>query len=275
MDEYRMSQVLGNVSDDLLLEAVEVRKKRSGAGKWVRLAACLAVMVGLLAATLGLYSGGDDIVGLLGILTVSAYSADQTVITLTEPDTVQYGQFGVVSPLLGDPFCNAFTLSVPDEFDAGTNIHFALSFEGGVFCLRGEEKIVVSDVVSVANHATVYWTMKEAVTAPSGLSVETRTTAHVRILVYDGEMIIGYSVLRLNALSCEELAKISGKGVAHGDSWLDVSPENFIYCSGSSHITSTYSIEMLESVYYPKVDGEYQYISEEFVVDRCKEVIAK
>lgn len=270
MSKLILSKAMGSIPDDMLQEAMAVEKKdRTG---WVvfRAAACLAVVIGLLMAAFGLQSKPDGVVTGPGMLTITAFAADQTPVTMTAPDSVQYGQFAVVSPLLGSPFVNALTLSVTDELSDAVDIRFLLYFEGGVFRSDDQSGEMVRKEVSVTNHSTVYWTMEQAVSVPD--SVEYRTTAYVDILVYDGEEIIGYTVMRLNALTCEELAKSVGKEVAHKDRWGDVDPKDFIYCDGGDHMTSTYSIEMLASVYFPKVNGEYQHITKKYVADRIEEL---
>ena len=273
MSNFVLSKAMGDIPDDLLQEAMDVRKRSSVGWMIFRAAACLAVVIGLIAASWGLRLSTDDIVAAPGILTVTAYAADQIPITMTAPDAVRHGKFAIVSPLLGNPFCNALTLSVPDAHGDGTDIRFSLSFEGVVFRVAGELDNIVSEEVSVDNHATVYWTMEEAVTEPG--TVEHRTTAYADILVYDGEKIIGYAVLRLQEMTCAELAKAEGREVAHDDTWLEVDPKDFVYCDGGDHMTGTYSIEMLASVYFPKVDGEYQHITEEYVIAIIEEVKKK
>lgn len=269
MSKFILSKAMGNIPDDMLREAMEI-KKATGR-KWIiRAAACLVLVIGLLFTTMREDNG---IVTAPGILTITAYAENQTPVTITTPDAVRHGKFGLASPLLGNPFCNAFMFSVPDEHNDGQDIRFLLSFEGGVFLKRDEEDKFVSGEVSVGNHSTVYWTMEEAIAVPG--SVEHRTTAYVDILVYEGEQIIGYAVLRLQAMTCAELAETVGKKVAHEEEWPDVDPQDYIYCDGGDHKSSTYSIEMLASVLYPKVDGKYQQITGKYVTDRIEEVKKK
>ena len=264
MSKYIFSDAMNGIPDDMLQEAMQVRKKsRTG---WVvfRAAACLAVVIGLLMAAVFTDRTEDPVIG-PGILSITAHAADGEIITITAPDQVQYGQFAVVSPLLGSPFVNAFTLSITDELSDTADVNFLLRFEGGVFRSGEQPGEMTQSEISVSNHSTVYWTMEEAVTVPGGNFEKHRATAYVDIIVYDGEAIIGYTVLRLKAMTCEEYAKIEGKKVAHKDNWLEVDPKDFIYCDGGDHLTGVYTIAMLESVYFPRVNGKYQEITLDYV----------
>lgn len=57
MKDYRLTQALGSISDDLLLEATEVKKKRSMRGSLLRIAAVAAVL--LVVCTLLLLNSQD------------------------------------------------------------------------------------------------------------------------------------------------------------------------------------------------------------------------
>lgn len=271
MSNFVLSKAMGDIPDDLLQEAMEVRKRSSVGWMIFRAAACLAVVIGLIAASWGLRSNRDGIVTSPGILTVTAFAADQTPISITAPDAVRHGQFAVVSPLLGNPFCNAFTLSVPNAVRDGTDIRFVLSFQGGVFRMAGEVDQIVPEEVIVGNDATVYWTMEEAVTEPG--TVEHRAVAYVDVIIYDGDSIVGYAVLRLQEITREERTKSADKEADRN--WPQGGPWNSIYCGDGGHQTGIYTIEMLASVYFPKVDGEYQHITEEYVIAIIEEVKKK
>ena len=75
MSKYALSKAMGAVPDDLLQEAMEVKKKRRTGWTILRAAACLAVVVGLLIAVM---SGGreGEIITMPGAIKVYACDAD-------------------------------------------------------------------------------------------------------------------------------------------------------------------------------------------------------
>ena len=263
-----LSRQLSFLPDEMVDEAMEVKKK-SRSGRFIlRAAACLAVVVGLLVAVL---SGGSGIVTGPGILAVTVYAADETPFTISSPDTVLHKSIywdSVVSyaPMFGCPI----TLSVPDEYACSDNLIFQITVDGGGMLL--EQKREGDSALSgayrympaqftVQNHTTIRWTAFHTLTASDEYSMVNRNTAHVDVVIYDGAEIVGYTVLRFTKMTCSEVIEADSE-------WIFASEHK--ECAGE-HRINCYRIEMLESFFFPKIEGEYQTIQEEYV----RECIAK
>lgn len=262
MKELTVSRALGNIPDDLLLEAMKYEKKRQPAVKILRVAACLAVVIGLLTAAF--WPGAEeDIVTGPGILAVTVYAADTTPYTISSPDTVLHESLFWDVPLGHQISGCPITLSVPEEYDCSENITFQVTVDGGGMLTAVEEgPFTPGDVYkympsqfSVPNHTTILWKAFHVNSSSEEYSMVNRDTAHVEIMIYDGENIVGYSVLRLRKMTCSEVMKADPNWVLMADHQD---------CSGD-HKTNCYRIEMLESVFYPKIDAEYQAVGEGYV----------
>lgn len=263
MDAYKLTKALEDIPDDLLQEAAEVRKKRSPTGMLLRVAACFAVVIGLLIATL---SGVGNVITGPGILAVTVYAADETPFTISSPDTVIHNDIywdAVVSSSMGCPI----TLSVSDEYGYSKEIVFQISIDGGGMLAeeQGGDTFTPGMVYrymppqfTVPNHTDIYWTTTHPNTESNEYSMAYRNTSHIEIVIYDGQEIIGYTLLRLSKMSCSEVIRAN-------PGWMLAS--DHAECT-VDHMVNCYRIEMLESVCFPKVDGEYQNVTEEYIQER-------
>ena len=269
MKKYTVSKALGGLSDDLLLEALEFQKTRQPAWKILRAAACLAAVIGLLAAMFWPGAEENIVIG-PGILTVTVYAADATPYTISSPDTVLHKSIysdGPASYAFGCPI----TLSVPEKYDCSENVTFQVAVDGGGMLTEvetgetftpGNAYKYMPSQFSVPNHTTIRWTALHVNASAEEYSMANRDTAHVEITIYDGENIVGYSVLRLCKMTCSEVIKAD-------PNW--VLAENHQDCS-EDHKTNCYRIEMLASVFYPKIDGEFQKVSDIYVKEQIEKV---
>ena len=267
MSKFMLSKALGAVPDDMLQEAMEVKKKRSTSWTILRAAACLAVVLGLLIAALG---GNSGVITGPGILVVTVYAAEETPFTISSPDTVLHNSIywdSASSYSFGCPI----TLSVSDEYDYSEEITFQVAIDGGG--MLAEEKRgdtftpgtayrYMPPQFTVPNHTTIRWTDIHPYTESNEYSMVDRNTAHVEIVIYDGIEIIGYTVLRLSKMNCSEV-------ISANSEWIFAS--NHTECTGE-HMINCYRIQMLASVFFPKTEGEYQVIEEEYVCEQIAKV---
>lgn len=252
MSKFRLSKAMNAVPDDMLQEAMEVKKK--GRTGWVifRAAACLAVVVGLVFAAFG---GGSGVVTGPGILAVTAYAADGEPFVVSDSDTVvpfshRWGPFVNWAP--GWPL----TLNVPEGELLSENIRFQVTVDGGGYYVGVNGGPSIYPVFSttmpaqftVPNNTTIFWSMWYD--AASGEhTVHQGKEVYTQIIIYDETHIIGYVVLRFDRFTYGELD-------AEYYEQLGVPLDEY---------AQEYQLEVLASVSFPKVDGEYQEISEEYV----------
>lgn len=252
MSKFMLSKAMGNIPDAMLQEAMEVKtKSRTG---WVifRAAACLAVVIGLIVAALGLHANTDDIVTGPGILSITAHAMDGEPYAVASPDMVAPPEF--VSKFWGNGVNWApgwpFTLSLQGDAYTPTDIHFEVSVDGGGYWVGtnggtsiypGNSKKLPSKF-TIPNHTTIFWSQwYDAATGEQGFP--NCTVVYTKIVVYDGEQIIGYAVMRFDRLTYAEL-----NADGYGEEY-----------------SNQYRLSALDSVSFPKVDGEYQNITLEYV----------
>lgn len=285
MNEYTLSQAMTDIPDDWLTDAPQAKRRHRVYAKLLRVAACFAVMVGLLLVD---FRGGDGIVTRPGLLTITVSAADSEIVTFS-PDSVKFQAF--YSSTLGIssyPYTNPITLHVSDDDGEWEDIHFRISCDyGTIHCPDIGTMLAIGEPITVPNGTVIYWdyygwdhvaTEEELSNATlDNLYMTDDRIAYVNILIFSADNIVGYAILRMNTTTVEEYAEYAGKAVVHDESWWDgkYDPDTTVYCPGGDHIVrSRYKVELLESVCFPKVDGVYQKISEQYVSNRiaaCKE----
>lgn len=251
MSKFILSKAMGNIPDDMLMEAMEV-KKATGR-KWIlRAAACLVLVIGLLFATMrednGIVTGN-------GLLTLTVYATDAEPFTTSSVDTVMPFSHiwqGFVSWAPGWPI----TLSINSEHYQSDDIRFEVTVDGGVYYVGrdggtsiypGYSKPMPAEF-SVPNNTTIFWSMWYTAEQSEHIQYEGEEV-FTKIIVYDGNRIIGYAVLRFDRFTYGELdAEYYGQ--------LGLPLDEF---------ASAYRLELLASVSFPKVDGEYQNVTLEYV----------
>lgn len=183
---------------------------------------------------------------------------------------------------------NTITFHVSDDDGEWEDIHFHISCDyGTVHCPDVGTMPAIGEPITIPNGTVIYWDYygRDHVATEEELSNATLDNlymtdgriAYVNILIFSADNIVGYAILRMNTTTVEEYAEHTGKTVVHDKSWWDggCDPDTTVYCPGGDHIDgSRYKVELLESVCFPKVDGVYQKISEQYVSNRiaaCKE----
>lgn len=206
-----LSRQLSFLPEDMIEEAMNAEKKKTQpAVRWLRMAACLAVIAGLLVG-IGLRNNG--IVTGPGILAVTVYAEDTSSTTLS-PDTVlpshYYWSFANWAPGL------PITLSVSDSSFLSENISFQVTVDGGVCFLgvNGGTSITPGPSVqmpvqfTVPNQTTIFWSQFYDASGNDDFTLHGET-AYIDIIIFDGSEIIGYTILRLDRESPDSLGFVA------------------------------------------------------------------
>lgn len=238
MSGKALSEALCALPEDMLAEAMEPAKKRSV--PWLRIAACFAVIVGLL---FGIAPAGDGIVTAPGILTVEVRAVDDT------------NKDGFVSiPLQTGVTPSGYSWSVAQSFLPGLPIYFNLDAEEFPsqdirFTVIAEAGVYIDwpdgnpqymkelpSQFELPNSSWVYWRSE------FDLSYLEEEYEHIysSIIIYCEDCIVGYAVLRFD--------RLENKGLA-------------------------YSATLVESVCFPKQNGNYQNVTYEYVFERIEDVV--
>lgn len=205
MTSKTIFRALDGLDPDLVEQAApdapKHRNKRTLA-KWVALAACLALMLGLLMPW---GSNGDSNTG-GGLLCITVYAEDRSCSVLTE-DTVStfWSSWSFTNWAVGLPI----TLAVEAENE---NISFLVRTDGG-FCYADKDggdsiyarnTVYMGEEFTVPNHTTIFWS-QTAVHDPEDTFWRDGELAFVDIIVYDGERPLGYVVLRFDRESMQSI----------------------------------------------------------------------
>lgn len=205
---------------------------------------------------------------------------------VTEKDTttVSYEDF-FVDGFSRWPLGIKIALSVPER-EEGTKYSFRVSIDGGGAYTRQERDAqdlqdgykMRGDEFTISERTAIYWTQNADWSDELRGNMKGKKQAYLKIISYAGEHIIGYTVLRFDRMTCEELAEARSEKLSHEDMWkiLDNGGEvekGKYYCLYEDHLTSAYHVKMLESVRFPKIDGEYQDISQDYVTERMTQLI--
>lgn len=254
-----LSRQLGDLPEDMIAEAMapaKILRRKNLTGRLLRITACLAVIIGLTVAILW-PSGDNGIIAGPGILAVAVHAAEQAPFTVDSPETVvpfSHRWSWPISWTAGWPI----TLAVKDAYDSSDNISFHVTVDGGGYCVGydGGDSLLhgfysqLPAQFTVPNHTTIFWDLTYDAASGERFVYE-GTTVYTTIIVYDGSQIIGYSVLKFNRLTLGELGATNNT-------------DSFSNC---------YQFEMLDSVSFPKVNGEYQNITLEYVNACIKNVM--
>lgn len=197
--------------------------------------------------------------------------------------TVSYEDF-FVDGFSRWPLGIKIALSVPER-EEGTKYSFRVSIDGGGAYTRQERDAqdlqdgykMRGDEFTIPDRTAIYWTQDATWSDELRGNMKGKKQAYLRIISYAGEHIIGYTVLRFDRMTCEELADARSEKISHEKAWeiLDnggeLDPDKY-YCLYEDHLTSAYHVRMIESVSFPKVDGEYQNITEEYVNEKLEQI---
>lgn len=246
MSKYRLSKAMNAVPDDMLQEAMEVKKKSRTGWTIFRAAACLAVVVGLLLATLG--GGGEgDVVSMPGVMKAYAYEVkDEKNVDFSKLEEFAFVE-NQIKPgqNMWNPFTN-YELAITPVVNEVNLLDYIITFDVstkygllvGNYHDREKYKSYadaeMGKYATIDNGETLYWEGYEP--NPDGESrykkVEPGADAiYVDLIIKADTHIIGYAIFEIIPL---------GDGLA-------------------------YTGMLVHSVYYPMVNGQFQTITEDFV----------
>lgn len=243
-----LSEALGDISDDKI-EAAANYVPRGRRQLWVRVAACAAVLALLVTALLwpaAPATKDGEIIAVSGV--VKAYACELEDVDATrraEYALIEGGDFSKISiwfPAAGLwEVSRGITLSFLVDEEELQDHDITLEISTNLGELKGCERKGYPDLgksTTVSNGETVYWTGHEILKEHDATSETVAQTldrlggAYIDIIIKADGNIIGYAVVEIGV----------------------VRPDAHMYCSA-----------LKSSVYFPKADGEFQKITEEYV----------
>jgi hypothetical protein len=240
MSEYKLCVALGQLPENMIAAAMDAGADSRRRRRFQALTVLRRVTSGVVAAAIVLAMffgfpapGGDQIVTAPGVLVVTAYGdgldpegvvLEEGVVLLSETPATVLGT--------GDLF---YRLWLPEMY--GEDISFRVIRGGGMFAPDLENDIHPTDVeLTLENGELFGWNPDHNQVA------DLDEGAFLRIIIYDGFEIIGYSLLQ---------------GCPHEWGGLFT------------------SAVLVESVYYPLHNGIKQVISEEYVEQQIQAAIQR
>ncbi len=240
MNTKKFSEAMGEIDDKYVEEAIRYRATKKAKGlssKWIKRGAIAACLCVALVAGVLFKTSAPDVVIAPGFLTVTAYAASSDEeITMQEGIELptDYKWSLAMSSRPGLPL----KLSVT-EYD---DLSFEVSVDGGTLLLWEGNKITyLGSSFNTGNDTTVYWTNLSQ-TGENDFERYMGTTAYINIVIHEEENIVGYAVVEISTNDLE------------------------------NEPAQTYSIKLLKSISFPKVNGEYQKITAEYVAAEMEQI---
>ena len=240
MNTKKFSEAMGEIDDKYVEEAIRYRatKKVKGlSSKWIKRGAIAACLCVALVAGVLFKTSAPDVVIAPGFLTVTAYAASSgEEITMQEGIELptDYKWSLAMSSRPGLPLKLSAT-----EYD---DLSFEVSVDGGTLLLWEGNKITyLGSSFNTGNDTTVYWTSLSQ-TGENDFERYMGTTAYINIVIHEEENIVGYAVVEISTNDLE------------------------------NEPAQTYSIKLLKSISFPKVNGEYQKITAEYVAAEMEQI---
>ena len=240
MNTKKFSEAMGEIDDKYVEEAIRYRATKKAKGlssKWIKRGAIAACLCVALVAGVLFKTSAPDVVIAPGFLTVTAYAASSgEEITMQEGIELptDYKWSLAMSSRPGLPL----KLSVT-EYD---DLSFEVSVDGGTLLLWEGNKITyLGSSFNTGNDTTVYWTNLSQ-TGENDFERYMGTTAYINIVIHEEENIVGYAVVEISTNDLE------------------------------NEPAQTYSIKLLKSISFPKVNGEYQKITAEYVAAEMEQI---
>ena len=165
-------------------------------------------------------------------------------------------------------YTGVLLLEVPEEIFHSDNIYFEVTVDSGsYYVVHGGEAGFewFPPQFTVKNGTQLCWECSlDAATGESFVYTPTFKEAYTRIVIYDGEHIIGYAVLRYESLLLEEVKpELAPEMPALGEVVLLHRPvEDY---------STVYRVVIVESCLFPLVDGQYQNVTLEYVNARLED----
>ena len=240
MNTKKFSEAMGEIDDKYVEEAIRYRATKKAKGlssKWIKRGAIAACLCVALVAGVLFKTSAPDVVIAPGFLTVTAYAASSgEEITMQEGIELptDYKWSLAMSSRPGLPLKLSAT-----EYD---DLSFEVSVDGGTLLLWEGNKITyLGSSFNTGNDTTVYWTNLSR-TGESDFERYMGTTAYINIVIHEEENIVGYAVVEISTNDLE------------------------------NEPAQTYSIKLLKSISFPKVNGEYQKITAEYVAAEMEQI---
>ena len=240
MNTKKFSEAMGEIDDKYVEEAIRYRATKKAKGlssKWIKRGAIAACLCVALVAGVLFKTSAPDVVIAPGFLTVTAYAASSDEeITMQEGIELptDYKWSLAMSSRPGLPL----KLSVT-EYD---DLSFEVSVDGGTLLFWEGNKITyLGSSFNTGNDTTVYWTNLSQ-TGENDFERYMGTTAYINIVIHEEENIVGYAVVEISTNDLE------------------------------NEPAQTYSIKLLKSISFPKVNGEYQKITAEYVAAEMEQI---
>ena len=240
MNTKKFSEAMGEIDDKYVEEAIRYRATKKAKGlssKWIKRGAIAACLCVALVAGVLFKTSAPDVVIAPGFLTVTAYAASSDEeITMQEGIELptDYKWSLAMSSRPGLPLKLSAT-----EYD---DLSFEVSVDGGTLLLWEGNKITyLGSSFNTGNDTTVYWTNLSQ-TGENDFERYMGTTAYINIVIHEEENIVGYAVVEISTNDLE------------------------------NEPAQTYSIKLLKSISFPKVNGEYQKITVEYVAAETEQI---
>ncbi|MEY8518680.1 hypothetical protein AALC25_17635 [Lachnospiraceae bacterium 29-84] len=240
MNSKKFSEAMGEIDDKYVEEAIRYRATKKAKGlssKWIKRGAIAACLCVALVAGVLFKTSAPNVVIAPGFLTVTAYAASSgEEITMQEGIELptDYKWSLAMSSRPGLPL----KLSATEYED----LSFEVSVDGGTLLLWEGNKITyLGSSFNTGNDTTVYWTNLSQ-TGENDFERYMGTTAYINIVICEEENIVGYAVVEISTNDLE------------------------------NEPAQTYSIKLLKSISFPKVNGEYQKITAEYVAAEMEQI---
>ncbi len=240
MNTKKFSEAMGEIDDKYVEEAIRYRATKKAKGlssKWIKRGAIAACLCVALVAGVLFKTSAPDVVIAPGFLTVTAYAASSDEeITMQEGIELptDYKWSLAMSSRPGLPLKLSTT-----EYD---DLSFEVSVDGGTLLFWESNKITyLGSSFNTGNDTTVYWTNLSQ-TGENDFERYMGTTAYINIVIHEEENIVGYAVVEISTNDLE------------------------------NEPAQTYSIKLLKSISFPKVNGEYQKITAEYVAAEMEQI---
>lgn len=257
-----LSEQLSYLPDELVSEAMETPAKQAhkfGIRRVLRAAACLAVILGLLFGIPYFSADNSDTVTGESILSVKVYAMNPVNNHIVEDEltagvavnNTHYWPL-VMNLYRGIPIF----LSVETEDFPADKITYDIHVDHGEYFIHGNTSAKLNRAgqdFSTPNNAGIYWNYSKE--EYQDYQTHNLDVVYTSITIRCEDHIVGYALLRFDR--------------AYGRDILDAYPDLADYWKGcEDEPADAYWSNLIVSVSFPKVNGEYQQISQEYV-DAC------
>lgn len=226
MNMKKFSDAMSELDTKYIDEALNYKKKAKSPG-WFKWGAIAACLCITLVIGLLVKTHTPNIVTSAGFLTITAYATSSNeAVTMEEGIEIPVNYNWTPSM--------SWLPGIPLELSVSEhpNIIFEISVDRGELILWQEDQIINMDSSFEAeNGATIYWRTPSE-TESGNVELYKETQAHIDIIMREGENIVGYAVIGI---------------------YTDEAEQDIYYA------------KLLKSVSFPKLNGNYQRITTEYI----------